>query len=267
MKVIKISKKQITVMVLIIAIITFISTNVLAVNTNYYEPTATTTSGTFYNRVGIILGWIKYIGILVAVVALTIIGIRYLFSSVEGKAEYKKTMMPYILGCFLLVGTSTLVGLIADVADTTVITDTTGLTTDQINQYIEKGKITVDQLSDNQLCEIYMELDTEEVLCYYLQHNLDMSIVLNQDTLQAKVYQECKGRELLQSNGIFLRTYHSKNTTYTWYQEENVARCDRCGIDLEYINEKDAEALINSTCADCGKTIRYIYKEYFYLDE
>ena len=125
MKVLKINKKQIIVITLIIAIITFISTNVYGVDTSFYEPDPVGTPSSFYSRVGIVLGWIKYIGILVAVVALTIIGIRYLFGSVEGKAEYKKTMMPYVLGCFLLVATSTIVGLIADVADTTVKTNPT----------------------------------------------------------------------------------------------------------------------------------------------
>ena len=38
-----------------------------------------------------VLGVIKYIGIVVSVLGLAIIGIKYMISSVEGKAEYKKT--------------------------------------------------------------------------------------------------------------------------------------------------------------------------------
>ena len=50
-----------------------------------------------------------------AVVALAIIGISYMLSSVEGKAEYKKKILPYVLGCFLIVGISLVLGLVADV--------------------------------------------------------------------------------------------------------------------------------------------------------
>lgn len=71
---------------------------------------------TTINRVGNVLGVLRYIGIVISVVALAIIGLKYLFSSVEGKAEYKKTMIPYIIGCFLLMGTSLIIGVIQSVA-------------------------------------------------------------------------------------------------------------------------------------------------------
>ena len=41
---------------------------------------------------------LQQIGVIVSVVALIIIGIKYLLASVQEKAEYKKTMMPYIIG-------------------------------------------------------------------------------------------------------------------------------------------------------------------------
>ena len=42
-----------------------------------------------------------------------ILGIKYMIGSVEEKAEYKKSMIPYIIGILLLVSTSAIVGLIA----------------------------------------------------------------------------------------------------------------------------------------------------------
>ena len=41
--------------------------------------------------------------------------IKYMISSVEGKAEYKKTMFPYILGCAMLGGVSLLLQLIESI--------------------------------------------------------------------------------------------------------------------------------------------------------
>ena len=37
-------------------------------------------------------------------------------SSVEGKAEYKKKILPYVLGCCLLMAISVFIGIIQNVA-------------------------------------------------------------------------------------------------------------------------------------------------------
>ena len=42
------------------------------------------------------------VGIVVAVVILLILGIKYMIGSAEEKAEYKKTMIPYIVGAILI---------------------------------------------------------------------------------------------------------------------------------------------------------------------
>ncbi len=51
---------------------------------------------------------IRTIGIFISIGALMIIGAKYLMGSIEEKANYKKTMMPYIIGCFILFGASAL---------------------------------------------------------------------------------------------------------------------------------------------------------------
>ena len=113
----KTNKKHIISMALIcIIMLITMNTSVMAVNPDDYTPSQTITSGNFLGKAGIVLGWIKYIGVIISIIALTIIGIKYIFSSVEGKAEYKKTMLPYILGCFLLVGISIVIALIESVA-------------------------------------------------------------------------------------------------------------------------------------------------------
>lgn len=71
----------------------------------------------FLTKVGVVLGWIKYIGIMVAVIVLAIIGVKYMFSSVEGKAEYKKTMLPYVVGCFMLMAVSAVIAIIGNLAN------------------------------------------------------------------------------------------------------------------------------------------------------
>lgn len=51
---------------------------------------------------------IRTIGIFIAVGAMMIIGIKYITGSLEEKANYKKSMMPYLIGCILLFGASTI---------------------------------------------------------------------------------------------------------------------------------------------------------------
>ncbi len=53
-----------------------------------------------------IVNIITTIGIIVAVIVLLILGIKYMTGSASEKAEYKKTMIPYLVGAVLIFGAS-----------------------------------------------------------------------------------------------------------------------------------------------------------------
>ena len=56
-----------------------------------------------FNNVGkTIIGALKGIGTIVAVAILIVIGIKYMMGSAEEKAEYKKVMIPYLIGAVLI---------------------------------------------------------------------------------------------------------------------------------------------------------------------
>ena len=59
-----------------------------------------------------IMGVIQVVGVVLAVVILMIIGIKYMMGSAEEKAEYKKTMIPYIVGALLIFSASTIANVI-----------------------------------------------------------------------------------------------------------------------------------------------------------
>lgn len=61
---------------------------------------------------GKIINIIQVVGIVVAIAVVLIIGIKYMTSSVEQKAEYKKVMIPYIIGAVLLVAGTSIVKVI-----------------------------------------------------------------------------------------------------------------------------------------------------------
>ena len=64
-----------------------------------------------------IVGVIRVVGIIVAVVILLILGIKYMMGSAEEKADYKKSMIPYLVGAVLIFASSTIVGIVYDMVN------------------------------------------------------------------------------------------------------------------------------------------------------
>ena len=60
-------------------------------------------------------GTIQVIGAIISVVALIMIGIKYIMGSVEEKAEYKETLKPYLIGAILLFGITNLLGIVQSI--------------------------------------------------------------------------------------------------------------------------------------------------------
>lgn len=66
----------------------------------------------------VIIAVIRYVGVAVSIIVLLIIGIKYMTGTVQEKAEYKKTMIPYLIGVFIFFALSqilpVIIGLIAE---------------------------------------------------------------------------------------------------------------------------------------------------------
>ena len=79
-----------------------------------YKPNVLTTDDAqlVTDKVGIVLGAIRNISVVVSVIALMIIGLKYIFGSVEEKANYKATWVPYVIGFVLAIAGTTLVDFI-----------------------------------------------------------------------------------------------------------------------------------------------------------
>lgn len=59
-----------------------------------------------------IVGLLQVAGIVIAVVVLLVLGIKYMMGSAEEKAEYKKTMIPYLVGALLIFAATTIVNVV-----------------------------------------------------------------------------------------------------------------------------------------------------------
>lgn len=113
-------KKLIVIFIIFILSILFISQVVQATtfNPEHYKPdsTSSVSGATKLEKIGNrIIGTVQIIGSISSVVALIIIGIKYVTGSVEEKAEYKKTLKPYLIGAILLFGITNILSIVIDV--------------------------------------------------------------------------------------------------------------------------------------------------------
>lgn len=114
--------KIISVLLIVLMALTMVSTSVFATvsidqtikdmaNGSGKQPTEVVNLGKT------IVTIMQTVGIVVAVVVLLVIGIKYMIGSAEEKAEYKKTMIPYIIGAILLFASTTIVGVVYNLAN------------------------------------------------------------------------------------------------------------------------------------------------------
>ena len=84
-----------------------------------FEPPALTDSDTqpIMDKGASIVSVIQVIGIIVTIVSLILIGIKYMTGSLEEKADYKKSMIPYLIGVFIFFSLTQLLGVIIKVSE------------------------------------------------------------------------------------------------------------------------------------------------------
>ena len=56
----------------------------------------------FIEKVNVIVSVLEAVGVILSFIILIVIGIKYMLGSVEERADYKKTMIPYLIGAFMI---------------------------------------------------------------------------------------------------------------------------------------------------------------------
>lgn len=97
---------------MIVLMVACVCTNVFAV----INPSDISTSGTSGDTSGAdetilkigntILNIVTNVGMILAVILVAILGVKYMMGSAEEKSEYKKSMIPYLVGAILIFGAS-----------------------------------------------------------------------------------------------------------------------------------------------------------------
>lgn len=110
----KLNKTLISVVIIVILLFIF-NTSIFAIEDySSYDPTSSSITGTstVTSMLNPIIGMIKTVGIILAVIALILIGFQYMTGSLAERAEYKKKLLPYFIGIVLLVSITQIIGLI-----------------------------------------------------------------------------------------------------------------------------------------------------------
>lgn len=103
------SIKIISALLLIVMIISMVSTVFAVTNPSSLKGTGTDKFDPIGKK---IIGMVQAIGSIVSVLVLVVLGIKYMMGSAEEKAEYKKTMIPYLIGAILIFAASNIASMI-----------------------------------------------------------------------------------------------------------------------------------------------------------
>ncbi len=98
---------------LIMVVIASLANSVLAYSPESWTANENVTTE-MTNLVGKILGFVQIVGSAIAVIMIVVLGIKYMVGSVEEKAEYKKTMIPYAVGAICIFGASNIAKFVYD---------------------------------------------------------------------------------------------------------------------------------------------------------
>ena len=111
-------KKLISALILAVICISIININVscAAIQPGSYKPSGVTEDTATIRIANIIIGGFQAVGSIVSIVALIAIGIKYMMGSVEEKAEYKQTMMNYVIGAILVFAISNISAMLYNFA-------------------------------------------------------------------------------------------------------------------------------------------------------
>lgn len=103
--------KVLSIVVIALMLLTIASNFVLAVDPATIKGD-TKNTGSIKNVGEQIIGIIQVVGSVAAVGVLVVLGIKYMMGSTEEKAEYKKTLVPYMIGAVLIFAASNLAGMV-----------------------------------------------------------------------------------------------------------------------------------------------------------
>lgn len=109
---------KVTSMVILFLMLVVISTSVLAAPSPDTYTGDTNGTNSISNLGQSLLGIVQVVGSIGAVIILVVLGIKYMMGSAEEKADYKKTMIPYLVGAVLIFAASNIATMVYNWSNT-----------------------------------------------------------------------------------------------------------------------------------------------------
>ncbi len=108
-------KKVLAILIIFILVILLVGNTVQAFSVN--DLTGTESDAQEIKTVGNkVIQVISVVGSILSVIVIIVLGIKYMVGSVEEKAEYKRTMIPFLIGAIFIFAASSIAGIIYQVA-------------------------------------------------------------------------------------------------------------------------------------------------------
>ena len=110
-------KKTIKILLVMMILITAFTITVNAAASSGVNPSSFTGDSS-YSTSSIqglgnkIIQIVSVVGSIASVIVLVVLGIKYMMGSAEEKAEYKKTLLPYLVGAALVFAASSIAGIV-----------------------------------------------------------------------------------------------------------------------------------------------------------
>ena len=100
--------------VAVVAVLLVSMSNVaLAINPSNIKGNTNAAGLTSVSNIGTkIIGFVQVAGSLLSVGVLVVLGVKYMMGSAEEKAEYKKTLIPYVVGAIIVFAASNIAGVV-----------------------------------------------------------------------------------------------------------------------------------------------------------
>lgn len=109
---------KVTTMVILFLMLALISTSVFAAPSPNSFTGDTNGTNAVSNIGQSLLGIVQVAGSILAVIILVVLGIKYMMGSAEEKADYKKTMIPYLVGAVLIFAASNIATMVYNWSNT-----------------------------------------------------------------------------------------------------------------------------------------------------
>lgn len=109
-------KKVIIVLAIFISITAFFSNFTFAFDPATWKPGDMGNATKFKNVGNSVIGLLQIVGSFISIAVLIILGIKYMAGSAEEKAEYKKTLLPYLIGAIMVFGITNILPLVQEIA-------------------------------------------------------------------------------------------------------------------------------------------------------